>query len=137
MRTRFLGRAEAVRHETMRAASVEAHPARTPLPSLGIAAVLLFGGRDVIAGEPTIGEFMLFISLPPALVWPLEALGWIINPGQRAVASAGRSFAWLDGIEALPELVEPRHFPKAAPASASRTSTSPTGPRRTCSAASA
>ena len=102
VRTRFLGRAEAVRHETMRAASVEAYflPGLLFLPSLGIAAVLLFGGREVIAGELTIGEFMLFITLLLQLVWPLEALGWIINLGQRAVASAGRSFAWLDGIAA-------------------------------------
>ena len=46
------------------------------------------------------------------LVWPLEALGWIINLGQRAVASAGRSFAWLDGIEPLPEPVTPRPLPE-------------------------
>ena len=43
----------------------------------------------MIAGELTIGEFMLFITLLLQLVWPLEALGWIINLGQRAVASAG------------------------------------------------
>jgi ABC-type multidrug transport system fused ATPase/permease subunit len=113
VRTRFLGRAEAVRHETMRAASVEAYflPGLLFLPSLGIAAVLLFGGRDVIAGELTIGEFMLFITLLLMLVWPLEALGWIINLGQRAVASAGRSFAWLDGIEPMPEPAEPKALP--------------------------
>ena len=116
VRTRFLGRAEAVRHETMRAASVEAHflPGLLFLPSLGIAAVLLFGGRDVIAGELTIGEFMLFITLLLQLVWPLEALGWIINLGQRAVASAGRSFAWLDGIAPLPEPAEPEHAARGA-----------------------
>jgi len=113
VRTRFLGRAEAVRHETMRAASVEAYflPGLLFLPSLGIAAVLLFGGREVIAGQLTIGEFMLFITLLLQLVWPLEALGWIINLGQRAVASAGRSFAWLDGIEPLPEAAEPKSLP--------------------------
>ena len=114
VRTRFLGRAEAVRHETMRAASVEAYylPGLLFLPSLGIAAVLLFGGREVIAGQLTIGEFMLFITLLLQLVWPLEALGWIINLGQRAVASAGRSFAWLDGIEPLPEPAEPTPLPE-------------------------
>ncbi|MEO5575951.1 MAG: ABC transporter ATP-binding protein [Gaiellaceae bacterium] len=113
VRTRFLGRAEAVRHETMRAASVEAYylPGLLFLPSLGIAAVLLFGGREVIADELTIGEFMLFITLLLQLVWPLEALGWIINLGQRAVASAGRSFAWLDGIEPLSEPAEPQPLP--------------------------
>ena len=113
VRTRFLGRAEAVRHETMRQASVEAHylPGLLFLPTLGIAAVLLLGGRDVIAGELTIGEFMLFVTLLLQLVWPLEALGWIINLGQRAVASAGRSFAWLEGIRPLPEPAEPRQLP--------------------------
>ena len=45
------------------------------------------------------------------LVWPLEALGWIINLGQRAVASAGRSFAWLDGIEPMPEPADPKPLP--------------------------
>ena len=116
VRKRFLGRAEAVRHETMRAASVEAYylPGLLFLPSLGIAAVLLFGGREVIAGELTIGEFMLFITLLLQLVWPLEALGWIINLGQRAVASAGRSFAWLDGIAPLPEPAEPKQLPAGA-----------------------
>ena len=108
VRTRFLGRAEAVRHETMRQATVEAHylPGLLFLPTLGIAAVLLLGGREVIAGTLTIGEFMLFITLLLQLVWPLEALGWIINlgpargrvgrpqlrvaRGDRAVAGAGR-----------------------------------------------
>ncbi|HEY8104304.1 MAG TPA: ABC transporter ATP-binding protein, partial [Gaiellaceae bacterium] len=95
VRTRFLGRAEALRHETMRQATVEANylPGLLFLPTLGIAAVLFFGGKDVIAGQLTIGEFMLFVTLLLQLVWPLEALGWIINLGQRAVASAGRSFA--------------------------------------------
>jgi ABC-type multidrug transport system fused ATPase/permease subunit len=114
VRARFLGRAEAVRHETMRQATVEANflPGLLFLPTLGIAAVLFFGGRDVIAGELTIGQFMLFITLLLQLVWPLEALGWIINLGQRAVASAGRSFAWLEGIEPLPEPDEPRQLPE-------------------------
>ena len=109
VRTRFLGRAEAVRHETMRQATVEANflPGLLFLPTLGIAAVLYFGGKDVIAGTLTIGEFMLFITLLLQLVWPLEALGWIINLAQRAIASAGRSFAWLEGIQPLPEAAGP------------------------------
>jgi ABC-type multidrug transport system fused ATPase/permease subunit len=119
VRTRFLGRAEAVRHETMRQATVEAHylPGLLFLPTLGIAAVLLLGGREVIAGTLTIGEFMLFISLLLQLVWPLEAIGWIINLGQRAVASAGRSFAWLEGIQPLPEPTDPKQLPDGAPMS--------------------
>ena len=113
VRDRFALRADAVRSETMRQASVEARflPGLIFLPSLGIAAVLFFGGRDAIAGELTIGEFTLFITLLLQLVWPLEALGWIINLGQRAFAAASRSFAWLDGIEPLPERPQPAALP--------------------------
>jgi ABC-type multidrug transport system fused ATPase/permease subunit len=113
VRTRFHGRAEAVRHETMRQASVEAHflPGLLFLPTLGIAGVLYFGGLDVMNGSLTVGELMLFITLLLQLVWPLEALGWIINLGQRAVASAGRSFAWLEQIEPLAEPAQPRALP--------------------------
>ncbi len=113
VRDRFHNRAEAVRHETMRQASVEARflPGLVFLPTLGIAAVLLVGGREAIAGNLTIGQFTLFITLLLQLVWPLEALGWIINLGQRATAAASRSFAWLDGIESLPEAEQPVAVP--------------------------
>jgi ABC-type multidrug transport system fused ATPase/permease subunit len=113
VRDRFRDRAEAVRHETMRQASVEARflPGLVFLPTLGIAAVLLVGGREAIAGNLTIGQFTLFITLLLQLVWPLEALGWIINLGQRATAAASRSFAWLDGIESLPERADPVPLP--------------------------
>jgi ABC-type multidrug transport system fused ATPase/permease subunit len=113
VRDRFGTRAEHVRHETMRQASVEARflPGLLFLPTLGIAAVLLLGGREVIHGTLTIGEFTLFITLLLQLVWPLEALGWIINLGQRAIASASRCFAWLDTVEPMAEPATPRSLP--------------------------
>jgi ABC-type multidrug transport system fused ATPase/permease subunit len=105
VRDRFDSRAEAVRAETMRQATVEARylPGLVFLPTLAIAAVLLVGGREAIAGDLTIGQFTLFVTLLLQLVWPLEALGWIINLGQRATASAGRAFAWLEHVRSLPE----------------------------------
>jgi ABC-type multidrug transport system fused ATPase/permease subunit len=113
VRERFTGRAEAVRHETMRQAGIEARflPGLIFLPTLAIAAVLYFGGREAIDGTLTIGQFTLFITLLLQLVWPLEALGWIINLGQRATAAASRSFAWLDSIEPLAEPSEPERLP--------------------------
>ncbi len=114
VRERFTGRAEAVRHETMRQAGVEARflPGLIFLPTLAIAAVLYFGGREAIDGTLTIGQFTLFITLLLQLVWPLEALGWIINLGQRATAAASRSFAWLESIEPLAEPSEPEQLPE-------------------------
>jgi ABC-type multidrug transport system fused ATPase/permease subunit len=113
VRERFGGRAEAVRAETMRQAGIEARflPGLIFLPSLAIAAVLYFGGRDAIHGNLTVGQFTLFITLLLQLVWPLEALGWIINLGQRATAAASRSFAWLDSIEPLAEAERPVRLP--------------------------
>ncbi len=113
IRGRFGDRAEAVRNTVLRQAGVEARhlPGLYYLPSLSIAAVVFFGGRQVIDGNLSIGQFVLFETLLLQLVWPLEALGWITNLGQRALASAGRSFAWLEGIHPLPEPVQPRALP--------------------------
>jgi ABC-type multidrug transport system fused ATPase/permease subunit len=44
-------------------------------------------------------------------VWPLEALGWILSLAQRATASASRSFAWLQGVETIPEPAYPTSLP--------------------------
>ena len=113
VRSRFGEKAEAVRDTVLRQAGVEARhlPGLYYLPSLSIAAVVFFGGRQVIGGHLSIGEFVLFETLLLQLVWPLEALGWITNLAQRALASAGRSFAWLEGIEPLPEPESPRQLP--------------------------
>jgi ABC-type multidrug transport system fused ATPase/permease subunit len=113
VRGRFGGKAERVRDTVLRQAGVEARhlPGLYYLPSLSIAAVVFFGGKQVIRGDLSIGQFVLFETLLLQLVWPLEALGWITNLGQRALASAGRSFAWLEGILPLPEPETPRPLP--------------------------
>src|SRR5207248_3350579 len=81
VRGRFGDRAEAVRSTVLRQAGVEARhlPGLYYLPSLSIAAVVYFGGRQVIGGHLSIGQFVLFQTLLLQLVWPLEALGWITN----------------------------------------------------------
>ena len=114
VRGRFGVRAESVRSTVLRQAGVESRhlPGLYYLPALSIAAAVFFGGREVIGGHLTIGQFVLFEMFLLQLVWPLEALGWITNLAQRALASAGRSFAWLDGIEPLPEPVRPISLPQ-------------------------
>ncbi|HEU5476588.1 MAG TPA: ABC transporter ATP-binding protein [Gaiellaceae bacterium] len=113
VRERFGDRAEGVRSAALRQAGVESShvPGLYYLPALSIAAVVLFGGRAVIHHDLTVGQFVLFETLLLQLVWPLEAIGWILDLAQRALASAGRSFAWLEGIEPLPEPTSPRHLP--------------------------
>jgi ABC-type multidrug transport system fused ATPase/permease subunit len=114
VRERFGERAEGVRSAALDQAGVEATyvPGLYYLPALSVAAVVFFGGRAVIDGQITIGQFVLFQTLLLQLVWPLEAIGWILDLAQRALASAGRSFGWLDGVAPLPEPTSPRHLPR-------------------------
>jgi ABC-type multidrug transport system fused ATPase/permease subunit len=113
VRERFGERAEGVRAMALRQAGVESQhvPGLYYLPALSVAAVVFFGGRAVIHHDLTVGQFVLFETLLLQLVWPLEAIGWILDLAQRALASAGRSFAWLDGIEPLPEPENPKRLP--------------------------
>jgi ATP-binding cassette, subfamily B, bacterial len=113
VQARFAEKAEAVRDGVLRQARVEAAflPGLLFLPTISIAAVVLFGGHDVIGGSLTYGEFFLFYQLLLQMVWPLEALGWILSLAQRATASASRSFAWLQGIEEVPQAASPTPVP--------------------------
>jgi len=65
----------------------------------------------VIGGHLTKGQFYLFYQLLVQLIWPLESLGWILSLGQLATGSASRSFAWLQGIESIPEPTHPTSLP--------------------------
>ena len=114
VRARFTDKAEQVRDVVIEQAGVEARhlPGLFFLPSLSIAAVVFFGGRDVIAGNLSIGQCVLFNTILLQLAWPLESLGWIVNLAQRALASAGRSFAWIEQIDRLPEKASPAALPR-------------------------
>lgn len=66
------------------------HPLLQFFIGLGFIAALLFGGRLKIAGEITIGQFVQFTLYLGLLIWPMIALGWVINLFQRGMASMGR-----------------------------------------------
>jgi ABC-type multidrug transport system fused ATPase/permease subunit len=66
------------------------------LPNLGLAAVLLIGGRQVINGSLTLGEFTAFYSYVLMLMFPMRMLGIALGMAQRAVASGNRIFQILD-----------------------------------------
>src|ERR671921_178200 len=52
--------------------------------------VLYAGGRLVMAGSVSAGEFVAFGVYLAMLVWPMIALGWAVNLVQRGAASMGR-----------------------------------------------
>ncbi|MBN2544036.1 ABC transporter ATP-binding protein [bacterium] len=60
------------------------------LVGLCMAIILIIGGRKVIYNEMTMGSFVAFNSYLHMLVWPMMAIGWVINLYQRGRASMGR-----------------------------------------------
>lgn len=66
------------------------HPLLAFLGGLGAVALLYAGGRLVVAGEVTVGEFVAFGVYLASLVWPMIALGWVVSLVQRGSASMGR-----------------------------------------------
>jgi ATP-binding cassette, subfamily B, multidrug efflux pump len=59
---------------------------------LGFAVVLVLwlGGREVLQGRISVGDFVAFNTYMVLLTWPIIALGWVINIFQRGTASMGR-----------------------------------------------
>ena len=59
---------------------------------LGVAMVLVLwiGGREVVLGRIDFGHFTAFIFYMMQLMWPVIALGYVINLFQRGTASLGR-----------------------------------------------
>ena len=66
------------------------------LPQLGIALVLLIGGRQVIAGNLSLGHFTAFYTYLAMLAAPMRMLGMAMGMAQRAIASGNRLFEILD-----------------------------------------
>lgn len=66
------------------------HPILQFFIGLGFIAVLWYGGSLVISGAISIGQFVQFTLYLGYLVWPMIALGWVINIFQRGMASMGR-----------------------------------------------
>ncbi len=71
------------------------------LPNLGLAAILFVGGREVINGTLTVGEFTAFYAYLLMLISPMRMLGYMLGSAQRATASGARIFQLLDRAPAM------------------------------------
>jgi ATP-binding cassette subfamily B protein len=65
-------------------------PLLTTMGGVSAVVVLYVGGRQVMAGQVTVGEFVAFGVYLGMLVWPMIALGWAVNLVQRGAASMAR-----------------------------------------------
>ena len=69
---------------------------------------LFYGGRMVINGSVSLGDFVAFIAYLGMLVWPFIALGFVVNVLQRGRASMERLMAIMNEKE---KVFEGRSFP--------------------------
>jgi ABC-type multidrug transport system fused ATPase/permease subunit len=82
------------------------------LPQLGLAAVLLIGGRSVIHAHLKLGQFSEFYLYLNMLIIPMRSLGVTLGLAQRATASGARIFQVLDRE---PRINEPPGAPALPP----------------------
>jgi len=66
------------------------------LPQAGVALVLLIGGRLVIDGSLSLGNFTAFYTYAVMLAGPTRMLGMSLGMAQRAIAAGNRLFEILD-----------------------------------------
>jgi ATP-binding cassette subfamily B protein len=66
------------------------------IPNVTLALVLVVGALEVSHGALSLGGLVAFVSLQVMLVWPIDALGWIIANGQEAMTAADRVYEVLD-----------------------------------------
>ena len=78
-------------------------PTLETMLGLAIVLVLWLGGREVLLGRITVGQFTAFNTFMVQLTWPVIALGWVINIFQRGTASLGRIEQLM---EEQPEIVD-------------------------------
>lgn len=74
-------------------------PVMAAATGAGTLIVLFMGGKLVISGVMTLGDFVAFSGYLAMLVWPTAVLGWILTLAQRGAASMSRLAAIL-GAEA-------------------------------------
>lgn len=69
--------------------------------------VIFFGSKEVILNRISLGEFIAFNSYLGLLIWPMAALGFVINIFQRGAASMERINIILDEESEIVEVENP------------------------------
>lgn len=89
---RFTREAESLRQDNLEAVRLRARTWSlfTLLPTVNIGAILLIGGLAVANGHLTIGGLVAFMTYLFMLIWPLDALGWILAMGEEATTASMR-----------------------------------------------
>jgi ATP-binding cassette subfamily B protein len=85
------------------------------VPNAVIGLILLLGALAVSRGGLTVGGLVAFITLALLLVWPIEAMGYIIAGGQEAATAAQRVYEIFDTPPAIADRPGETVAARAAP----------------------
>lgn len=90
------------------------HPSLQMLVGIGFALVLWKGVGAVRAGEISVGQLVAFQFFLSLLVWPMIAIGWVINLVERGRASMRRIREVLDAAPAIADAAGARDWRPAS-----------------------
>ncbi|MBI1849029.1 MAG: ABC transporter ATP-binding protein [Planctomycetes bacterium] len=77
------------------------------LGDFGILVILWVGGKGILSGSFTLGDFIAFQAYQLMLLWPMIAVGWVLTLSQRGVASMGRLDEVLKSVPEIQDPIEP------------------------------
>ncbi len=80
------------------------YPLMSALLGVSTVALLWYGGRQVIGGSLSLGEFVAFMGYLGMLIWPTIAAGWVINIFQRGAASMKRMLEILEAVPVIRDM---------------------------------
>ncbi|MGO9163735.1 MAG: ABC transporter ATP-binding protein [Streptosporangiaceae bacterium] len=86
------------------------------VPNAVIGLILLLGALAIAAAQLTLGGLVAFITLTLLLVWPIEAMGYILATGQEAATAAQRVYEILDTRPAITDPADPGGHADPCPA---------------------
>ncbi|MCA0961737.1 ABC transporter ATP-binding protein [Salipiger bermudensis] len=85
------------------------------MAGIGFIGVLFYGGREIIAGEKTVGDFMAFFTAIALAFEPLRRLGAVSGTWQIAAASIERLKELMEMVPALRDPAAPKAAPEGVP----------------------
>lgn len=98
MQERFETQAREIRETSLKGIGARADLWTTInfLPNLSLVGVLLLGGLHVVQGSLTIGGLVAFMSYVFMLIFPMDALGWVLSMSEECGTASQRLAEVLD-----------------------------------------
>jgi ATP-binding cassette subfamily B protein len=88
-------------------------PIVAAISELTVILLLLVGGRMILAGTFTLGQFVEFAGYQALLIWPMISIGWVLNQVHRGTASAVRLQELLSAKSTVLDPLSGIHAPAA------------------------